>query len=222
MPNPDNLEQVDHIDNDKTNNVVSNLRWVSRKFNNSRPHAIAMRKKNHKTTSHLHQFVKATRGGEVMYFKNALNTSKGLGCSNAAVIKALSGESNTVKGWVLEYVDRSLPECDKLNKQLLEQKLSKVTPYMKRTLEIRRKARSRRGKINALAPISRTGEKSIKNFRRLARVVVQLDLDGKTPIKEWENIYAAEKELHLNDIRHVLFGLKDSTGGFKWAWKIEV
>lgn len=54
MPNPDNLEQVDHIDNDKTNNVVSNLRWVSRKFNNSRPHAIAMRKKNHKTTSHSH------------------------------------------------------------------------------------------------------------------------------------------------------------------------
>lgn len=44
IPNPENLEQVDHIDNDKTNNTVKNLRWVSRKFNNSRPHAIEMRK----------------------------------------------------------------------------------------------------------------------------------------------------------------------------------
>lgn len=72
MPNPDNLEQVDHIDNDKTNNVLSNLRWVSRKFNNSRPHAIAMRKKNYRHTNRLHQFVKATKGGEVQYFKNAV------------------------------------------------------------------------------------------------------------------------------------------------------
>ncbi len=72
IPNPDNLEQVDHIDNDKTNNVRSNLRWVSRKFNNSRPHAIAMRKKNYRHASHSHQFVKATKDNKVMYFKNAI------------------------------------------------------------------------------------------------------------------------------------------------------
>lgn len=111
IPNPDNLEQVDHIDNDKTNNNVKNLRWVSRKFNNSRPHAIEMRKRNYKSTSHSHQFVKATKDGEVQYFKNALQTSKALGCSNAAVIKALDGHSHTAKGWVLEYIDRNLPEC---------------------------------------------------------------------------------------------------------------
>ena len=36
LPNPKNLEQVDHVDGDKAHNSVSNLRWVSRKFNNSR------------------------------------------------------------------------------------------------------------------------------------------------------------------------------------------
>ena len=39
IPNPDNLPQVDHINEDKTNNCVNNLQWItnrdnSRKSNN--------------------------------------------------------------------------------------------------------------------------------------------------------------------------------------------
>lgn len=33
LPNPDNLPEVDHIDRNKRNNHVSNLRWVSRSTN---------------------------------------------------------------------------------------------------------------------------------------------------------------------------------------------
>lgn len=33
LPNPENLPQVDHIDGDRMNNAVSNLRWVSAKQN---------------------------------------------------------------------------------------------------------------------------------------------------------------------------------------------
>ena len=33
IPNPENKREVDHIDNDKTNNVVTNLRWVTHKEN---------------------------------------------------------------------------------------------------------------------------------------------------------------------------------------------
>lgn len=144
-----------------------------------------------------------------------------MGCANATATKALNGQSVAAKGWVLEYVDRNLPECDKLNKQLLEQKLSHVTQYTKKMLESRRKAHERKRKIHALASSSRSGKKPIKNFRSLARVVVQLDLDG-TPIKEWKNTFRAETELHINGIREVLFGMKESAGGFKWAWKVDI
>ena len=34
IPNPLNLRCVDHIDNDKANNNINNLRWVNHKENN--------------------------------------------------------------------------------------------------------------------------------------------------------------------------------------------
>lgn len=36
IPNPNNLPEVDHKDENKNNNCVSNLRWCTRKFNNTR------------------------------------------------------------------------------------------------------------------------------------------------------------------------------------------
>lgn len=37
IPNPDNKKCVDHIDGYKTNNMVSNLRWVTHEENNNNP-----------------------------------------------------------------------------------------------------------------------------------------------------------------------------------------
>ena len=34
LPNPDNLPQVDHIDNDKTHNYLNNLQWITSRDNN--------------------------------------------------------------------------------------------------------------------------------------------------------------------------------------------
>lgn len=194
IPNPENLEQVDHIDNDKTNNTVKNLRWVSRKFNNSRPHAIEMRKQNHKYTRHAHQFVKAERDGEVRYFKNSSHASREFGCSNATVIKALNGQSRTARGWVVTYVDRNLPECAQLRHQLVVDRMNRVTPSARKLMEVRDLSNERKKRLNQMISEikrqwkadrreratkglprqrhSQTLEEIVSDLRRAARVVV--------------------------------------------------
>lgn len=43
IPNPDNKPQVDHIDNDKTNNRIDNLRWVTNHENMTNEITVARR-----------------------------------------------------------------------------------------------------------------------------------------------------------------------------------
>ena len=48
LPNPENLPQVDHIDNDKTHNYVNNLQWITHRDNS--------RKSNNKVIFYFRQF----------------------------------------------------------------------------------------------------------------------------------------------------------------------
>ena len=38
IPNPENLPQVDHIDNDKTHNYINNLQWITNRDNCRKSH----------------------------------------------------------------------------------------------------------------------------------------------------------------------------------------
>ena len=74
-----------------------------------------LKSQNHSLTSHHTEFVKASKGEEVRYFKNANIASKELGFSHVLAVKVLRGEFKSAKGWKLEYIDRMSSEGLKAN-----------------------------------------------------------------------------------------------------------
>lgn len=113
--------QADHKDNDPKNNRASNLRWVSRKFNNSRKHTRMMKSQNYKRTSHKDEFLKAENlaTGEVRFFKNGIHAAKGLGCSHVLIYNAISGRMTTnAKGWRLSWISREAEEAQEFKREM--------------------------------------------------------------------------------------------------------
>ena len=52
IPNPDNKPDIDHIDTDRTNNNVYNLRWVTQAENNRNPLTVKLRAESNTGTRH--------------------------------------------------------------------------------------------------------------------------------------------------------------------------
>lgn len=121
--------------------------------------------------------------------------------------------------------------------------MNRVPPSVQKTIELRALARERKERVNRRASeiVERrenargeqsingtpkpqdymTKEEEVSRFRRMSRVIVQIDLDGK-PVREWENTSRAENELGIQGIKAVLFGLKDQIGGYVWKWKLDI
>lgn len=94
---------------------------------------------NHRLTSHQHEFVKASNGEEVRYFKNANVAAKELGFSHVLAVKVLRGEFNSAKGWKLSYIDRLSEEG--LNAKVDVRNKSEKRWEMRKTLMQKRKER---------------------------------------------------------------------------------
>ena len=100
-----------------------------------------LKSQNHAITSHSHQFVKASKGEEVRYFKNANIASKELGFSHVLAVKVLRGEFKSAKGWKLEYIERMSNEGLKANIDLRTRHERKLE--MRKDLLEKRKERVR-------------------------------------------------------------------------------
>ncbi len=69
IPNPDNYPQVDHIDGNKQNNDISNLRWVTNEINaNSFKSRRSDNKSGHKNI-HYHKLVNIWVFEKIIYGK---------------------------------------------------------------------------------------------------------------------------------------------------------
>ena len=155
-------------------------------------------------TTHHTEFVKASKGEEVRYFKNANIASKELGCSHVLAIKVLRGEFRSAKGWKLEYINRMSSEGLKANVDLRtghERKLE-----MRKALIQKRKERVR----------------ELGMLPKDAHAIKGLTSNGE--VLYFTNRYQASIQLGLNiyKILDCLLGIIEKTAdGTTWKWEIE-
>ena len=110
LPNPDKLSDVDHIDCDKTNNRVDNLRWCSHADN------MHFAKENHcmrsipyaERSEWYRERSAAARRKPVIrsdgkWYKSTTDAAKDLGVSRGAVSHVLCGLTERCQGYSFSY-----------------------------------------------------------------------------------------------------------------------
>ena len=235
IPNPEDY-QTDHIDNDSMNNISSNLRWLDRKSNNSRRHAIKMRIQNHKLTTHPNHYVKAVKGDQVVYYRNGRDAAIGIGCSSPMAYKALDGLTKAARGWTLTYIEKDADECAAYREQLAREKQAKVEMKAQKRKQVNSRAKLRRQKVRQLmADLRRSWSSTIT--RNLAQATIELsqakhdynavqccDLEGNV-LGEYENIHQAEQTTGITTIRDAMYSspnLEGVAGGKVWKYKVNL
>ena len=102
-----------------------------------------MRSKNYKSVRHPNEIVRAEKDGEVKYFFNASQASKGLGFSEPMAVRSLNCPQERdwkAYGWRLTYIPKSSPECQEFLKG-----------YKKKIEEKEQKKKANQRKVNRKA-----------------------------------------------------------------------
>lgn len=86
LPNPENLPQIDHIDGDKTNNNVQNLRWVSNQMNTE------------KALSKVFHLVH--KDGSGLFIYNLNRWCREMKLDQASLFKMKSGQRKSAHGFI--------------------------------------------------------------------------------------------------------------------------
>lgn len=101
-PNYFNLPEIDHIDRDRSNNSVNNLRWASRKMNNDN-RDLGDFNTYQQAQSHLATPIKATNidTGEIKFYDYLMDARREFG---GGVLHVLKGRAKTCKGHTFSYI----------------------------------------------------------------------------------------------------------------------
>ena len=173
--------QVDHIDCNTFNNDASNLRWVTRKFNNSRQHARKMRSMNSKKTNRKNQIVKAldAESFETLYFDTAKEAASHFKCSAQSIyIAALNPNARLQWKWIISWISRDSEEC-KDDAKKFEVRKAKAAA-MKR---IEDKIRKLQLKLAVWTTHSADSEKRSKKIQEIKSLLEKLEDEKKSITK---------------------------------------
>ena len=108
IPNPNNLPQVNHKDEDKTNNVVDNLEFCSALSNltyNDRHKKVGEKLKGREPYNNKEVLQYTIDGEFVKKYASVVECGRCLGVSESSIRGCIYGKNQTIKGYIFKYAD---------------------------------------------------------------------------------------------------------------------
>lgn len=103
IPNPDGLPEVNHLDEDKTNNKASNLAWCDHRFNTNYGTAQQRRSAKIRNNSHSRPVAMYTKDGELVRVFPSIAEATRNGYASGNVYKCMKGKYSHAYGYIWKY-----------------------------------------------------------------------------------------------------------------------
>ena len=105
LPNPYNLPQINHKDENPANNCVDNLEWCTSKYNINYGTRIEKYRKTNTNGKKSKQIVQYSLNGEVIkVWPSSHEVERQLGFHHGNIINCCKGRQNTAYGYIWQYI----------------------------------------------------------------------------------------------------------------------